>query len=143
MGRPGGTYPRKPVGVQKDLLRTQPVFLIFWSQKCLTMASNRNENEKYTFVKDDKLAWVPAIIIKQECHTVHVKVPEYQGEQSTVCDGGEKAVGWEECMVQLDDYRHQQLPIQNVDENGKMQSFPDMIDFEHLHEVRATNCKVD
>jgi len=99
-------------------------------------SNNRNHKEKFTFVKDDKFAWAPAILVKQEGNVAHVKIPKYPDEQSIVCDGGEKALGWKECTIQLDDYQNQQLPIQNVNQSGEIQSFSDMVDFEYLHEVR-------
>jgi hypothetical protein len=55
-----------------------------------------------------------------------------------VCDGGKKAKNWIEAEVDLSDYNKGVLPMQNVDENGNLRKFADMVELPFLHEVRES-----
>ena len=64
-----------------------------------------------------------------------VVVPQYKDEQSIVSDGGRSAKGAEEITVNLKDYPHKVLPLQNVDANGNLVEFSDMVKLPYLHEA--------
>ena len=53
-----------------------------------------------------------------------------------ICDGGRSAKGEEERVVKLKDYPAKVLPLQNVDGNGNMPEYADMVELPYLHEVR-------
>ena len=52
-----------------------------------------------------------------------------------VCDGGRAAKKGEQKMINLKDYAHGVLPLQNVDANGNLVEFADMVKLPYLHEV--------
>jgi hypothetical protein len=53
-----------------------------------------------------------------------------------VCDGGRTAKSFEKFKVNLNDYPHRVLPLQNVDANATLVEYPDMVRLPYLHEVR-------
>ena len=67
-----------------------------------------------------------------------MRVPQYASEQAIACDGGKAARGWEEDEVPLKDYNRGVLPMQNVNANGELRAFPDMVNLPFLHEVSDT-----
>jgi len=89
----------------------------------------------YVFLKDPEYAWIPAKLQKSSATVADVKIPQYPDEQSTVCDGGRSAKKTIDAEVDLSDYNRGVLPMQNVDENGQLQLFPDMVDLPFLHEA--------
>ena len=93
----------------------------------------------YVFLKDPEFAWIPAKLQDMSGKTADVQIPQYKDEQSTVCDGGKTASSWIEAEVDLSDYNKGVLPMQNVDEHGKMRCFPDMVELPFLHEVRGVH----
>jgi hypothetical protein len=90
----------------------------------------------FVFLKDPEFAWIPAKLQGSSGKTADVQIPQYVDEQSTICDGGKTAKGWIEAEVDLSDYNKGVLPMQNVDEHGKMKAFADMVELPFLHEVR-------
>lgn len=90
----------------------------------------------YVFVRDPEYAWVPAIKLGSDSKNAQVKIPQYANEQAIWCDGGKAAKGWEEDEVPLSDYNKGVLPMQNVNQNGELRPFPDMVNLPFLHEVR-------
>ena len=93
------------------------------------------KKNSYVFLKDPEYAWIPAKLLKQGTTTADVQIPEYADEQSTICDGGKTAKRWIEAEVDLSDYAKGVLPMQNVDGEGKMVCYPDMVELPFLHEV--------
>eukprot|EP00529_Nitzschia_sp_RCC80_P008862 CAMPEP_0113505974 /NCGR_PEP_ID=MMETSP0014_2-20120614/35635_1 /TAXON_ID=2857 /ORGANISM="Nitzschia sp." /LENGTH=1179 /DNA_ID=CAMNT_0000401387 /DNA_START=21 /DNA_END=3560 /DNA_ORIENTATION=- /assembly_acc=CAM_ASM_000159 len=89
----------------------------------------------YVFLKDPEFAWIPAKLQGMSGTTADVQIPQYKDEQSTICDGGKTASSWIEAEVDLSDYNKGVLPMQNVDEHGKMRCFPDMVELPFLHEA--------
>lgn len=88
--------------------------------------------------QDPDYAWIPAKLVRSSGNVADVQIPEYADEQATVCDGGKKAKNWIEAEVDLSDYNKGVLPMQNVDENGNLRKFADMVELPFLHEVRKT-----
>ena len=93
----------------------------------------------YVFIRDPEYAWIPAIKESSTDKTAVVRIPQYASEQATVCDGGATSKGWEEEEVPLKEYNRGVLPMQNVDQNGFLKSYPDMVNLPFLHEVCFRN----
>lgn len=90
----------------------------------------------HVFIVDPDYGWRPAIMEKQQGDFAIVTVPEYKDEQSMVCDGGRASKSQEKLKVNLNDYPHKVLPLQNVDANANLVEFADMVRLPYLHEVR-------
>lgn len=89
----------------------------------------------FVFLKDPEYAWIPAKLVRSSGNVADVEIPEYADEQSTICDGGRSAKKMIEAEVDLSDYNRGVLPMQNVDEGGRMKVFPDMVELPFLHEA--------
>ena len=89
----------------------------------------------FVYIHHKEYAWHPATLTKTEGDKAHVKVPIYADEQAIVSDGGRAAKKHEEQVVKLKDYPANVLPLQNVDANGDLIEFPDMVELPYLHEV--------
>jgi len=89
----------------------------------------------FVFLKDPEYAWIPARLIRSSGNVADVEIPEYSDEQNTICDGGKSAKKIIDAEVDLSDYNRGVLPMQNVDENGRMKVYPDMVELPFLHEA--------
>jgi hypothetical protein len=112
---------------------------IDWKRKAWkkTERSTMGGEKKDTlcYVKDPNYAWVPATLVKTEGDKAYVKIPQYKDEQSIMSNGGRGAKEFEERVVNLNDYSHKVLPLQNVDNNGNLSEYADMVQLPYLHEV--------
>mmetsp|Transcript_25322 Transcript_25322/g.51923 ORF Transcript_25322/g.51923 Transcript_25322/m.51923 type:complete len:1182 (+) Transcript_25322:101-3646(+) len=95
----------------------------------------KGSKSAFVFLKDPEYAWIPAKLIRSSGNVADVQIPQYKDEQSTICDGGRSASKTIDAEVDLSDYQRGVLPMQNVDEQGKMQVFPDMVELPFLHEA--------
>ena len=94
----------------------------------------------YVYILHKEYAWHPATLIKTEGKKAHVSVPQYPDEQAIASDGGRAAGGKHaDQVVDLKYYTAGVLPLQNVDANGDLIEFPDMVELPYLHEVSALN----
>jgi hypothetical protein len=99
-----------------------------------------NKDEKQScnvYIMDPEYGWRPAVLEGEQGDFAVVNVPDYKDEQNMVCDGGRTATGFEKFKVNRKDYPHKVLPLQNVDANGNLVEYPDMVRLPYLHEVRA------
>ncbi|KAL3924551.1 MAG: hypothetical protein SGILL_000976 [Bacillariaceae sp.] len=95
----------------------------------------KEKKQAFVFLKDPDYAWIPAKLVRSSGNVADVQIPEYADEQATICDGGKKAKNWIEAEVDLSDYNKGVLPMQNVDENGNLKKFADMVELPFLHEA--------
>lgn len=93
------------------------------------------DKSAYVFIRDPEYAWIPAIKEGSSDKIAQVRVPQYRDEQATICDGGATATGWEDEEVPLKEYNRGVLPMQNVDGNGFLKAYPDMVNLPFLHEA--------
>jgi len=93
------------------------------------------EKSAYVFLKDPDYAWIPAKLLRSSGNVADVQIPEYPDEQATICDGGKSAKKMIDAEVDLTDYNRGVLPMQNVDENGRMRTYSDMVELPFLHEA--------
>ena len=85
------------------------------------------------YVRDPDYAWIPAVLESQDGNKAICSVPQYKNEQSIMsCRSGKRP---EEELINLDDYPHKVLPLQNIDNNGNLMEYPDMVKLPYLHEV--------
>ena len=99
------------------------------------------KSASYVFIKDPVFGWRPAIQEGVQGGKAIVNVPEYKDEQSMMPDGGRGAGKSEQGTVNLKDYHAEVLPLQNVDANGNLLEFADMVKLPYLHEVCRTKSR--
>lgn len=98
---------------------------------------------------DSDFGWLSAKVLKSTGETVEVEVRDYEDDVNIpACEvssslrptssqkrRGDKVVPVKKVTVQLKDYSGGVLPLQNVDEDGKLIEVEDMVDLSFLHEV--------
>jgi hypothetical protein len=100
------------------------------------MGKDKGEKkDTFVYVHDKEFAWVPARLIETKGDKAVVSIPKYANEQAIVSDGGRSGKGVEERTVNLKDYPHKVLPLQNVDGKGNLHQYADMVHLPYLHEV--------
>jgi hypothetical protein len=87
------------------------------------------------FIADKEFGWRPAVLEDTQGDKAIVSVPVYPSEEVMACDGGRAAKSKEQLKVNLKDYPNGVLPLQNVDANGDLTPFADMVKLPYLHEV--------
>lgn len=95
----------------------------------------QEKKDTHVYIKDPEYAWIPAVLDRSEGDKAHVKVPQYKDEQSIASDGGRNAKSSIDDVVNLKEYPHKVLPLANVDGNGNLLEFADMVQLPYLHEV--------
>ena len=93
------------------------------------------DKKSWVYIKHKEYAWVPAIQTGSDGKKATVQVPQYPDEQSLDSDGGRGAKKSIDETVDLKHYPSGVLPLQNVDSQGMLLVFPDMVELPYLHEV--------
>lgn len=101
------------------------------------MGKGGGPKSSYVFIRDPEYAWIPCTQLSNDGKTAEVSIPQYEDEQSIICDGGATATGTEEATVPVKDYNKGLLPLQNVDGAGHLRPFADMVQLTFLHEVSS------
>lgn len=91
--------------------------------------------KSYVYIKSKESAWVPAIQTGTDGKKATVSVPQYPNEQVMDSDGGRAAKKSVDETVDLKGYTANVLPLQNVDGQGNLLEFPDMVELPYLHEA--------
>ena len=118
------------------------------AQAAALLAEKKQQDEvlaastsNYVYIRSDEHGWIPARVLELDSETGNVKVsvPQYKTESLIQSDGGKKAMSFETQTIQLKDYPHNTLLLQNVDEEGQLNQVEDMVDLAFLHEVRTSS----
>ena len=100
------------------------------------MAPTKEKQSSNVFIRDEVYGWRPAVQEKINGDKAIVTVPEYASEQAMACDGGRASKKGNQITVNLKDYANEVLPLQNVDAQGNLDEFADMVKLPYLHEAR-------
>lgn len=96
------------------------------------MASDAGTSN-HVYVHSTDHSWVPARVVEYQEGAVVVSVARFKDEDSIQCCNSNGKSDSE--TIQLKNYTNQQLPLQNVNENGLLAEVEDMVDLPFLHEV--------
>ena len=92
--------------------------------------------QHHVYIQSEEHGWIPAVVrhMDQKKQQATVVVDRYEGERAMMNSSGE---GDEtvEVTVKLKDYQEGLLPLQNVNEQGELVSYEDMVDMPYMHEV--------
>ena len=115
------------------------------------MSSNTENTSNRVYISSEEYGWLPAKIISTDSSTKKaiVEVKDYEDDilipACEVSNGanptaaqkrrGNKSVPSKQIEVDLKEYSDGVLPLQNVDEDGKLIEVCDMVDLSFLHEV--------
>lgn len=93
------------------------------------------KKKAFVLIRDPDYGWRPAVQESTSGTKATVIVPEYKDEQSMMCDGDRSAKKGQEMEINLKEYPAEVLPLQNVDNNGNLLEFADMVKLPYLHEA--------
>lgn len=103
--------------------------------------SKKNEEDpKVTpvYIKSKESTWVPALQLKTYNGRATVSVPKFKSEREMLnCAKASRTLKYENQVIDLKDYENGVLPMQNVDSNGNVEDYKDMVDLPFMHEVRT------
>jgi hypothetical protein len=91
-------------------------------------------------------SWIPALQLKTNDGKAVVSVPKFvKGENDMMsCLTASKQFPYQanNQVIDLKDYPNSVLPMQNVDSNGNLEEYKDMVDLPFMHEVRIRSSLV-
>jgi len=95
---------------------------------------------------DDGSGWIPALQLRllDEGNIASVAVPVFKkGEQDMLQCGKYDKQRFERDnrKIKLSEYPNGVLPMANVDANGRLEDYKDMVELPFLHEVRTIFCR--
>lgn len=101
------------------------------------MVPEKKSKATPVYVRSDENCWVPALQLKTYNGKATVSVPVFKTEQNMLgCGKASRKQRYNENqIVELKHYPGGALPLQNVDSNGSLQDFKDMVDLPFMHEV--------
>lgn len=95
-------------------------------------AASSSSNHVYVQSKDH--GWIPARLLESSNDTATVSIGVYKSQQDMITEAGstsKKTLA----TVELKEYPNQSLPLQNVDDDGKLKAVADLVDLDFLHEA--------
>jgi hypothetical protein len=99
-----------------------------------------NEQNKIApvYIKSKDNIWVPALQLKSYNGKAVVAVPKFRDQEEMFhCAKKSKQFKYHENqVVDLSEYANNVLPLQNVDVNGNLEDYKDMVELPFMHEVR-------
>ena len=99
-----------------------------------------DEDEKlsYVYLRSNDNSWVPAKQLKVDGDKAKVARAIFKNEQemlSCAREGKQKYADNE--LIDLNEYPNKVLPMQNVDVNGNLEDYKDMVELPFMHEVSS------
>jgi hypothetical protein len=105
-----------------------------------TNMADRDDKQKVTpvYLRSAQNVWVPALQLKTHNGKATVAVPKVKSEQDMLhCAKASKNFRYHDNeTIDLREYPNGVLPLQNVDCNGNLEDYMDMVDLPFMHEVR-------
>ena len=92
------------------------------------------------YLRSGDHTWIPALQLKTHDGKAVVSVPKFvSGEKDMLqCHKQSKQFPYQanNQLIDLKEYPNSLLPMQNVDSNGNLEDYGDMVDLPFMHEVR-------
>jgi hypothetical protein len=104
----------------------------------MVKAKEKENKETAVYLKSEHHTWIPALQLKTHDGKATVIVPKFKNEKDMLnCQTASKNFKYNDNqIVDLKDYPNGVLPMQNVDQNGNLDDYKDMVDLPFMHEVR-------
>lgn len=93
----------------------------------------------YVYVKSAEHGWIPARVLNSDSKTANVVVQKYKDEEEMLLNAtSTSGTKVEEQKIALKDYPNGVLPMQNVDDRGKLGNHEDMVNLYVLYCIVTT-----
>jgi len=101
------------------------------------MVKESKEKQTPVYVRSSEHAWVPALQLKTYNGKATVSIPKFQSEKELMnCEPASRKFRYQDNqIVDLKDYPNGLLPMQNVDANGRLEDYAEMVDLPCMSEV--------
>ena len=101
--------------------------------------TKKQEKQTHVYVRDEESCWVPALQVHSHGTKAQIVRPIFKTEQQMLqCGARGKQKYTKEEVVDLTSYPNNCLPMQNVDANGNLEDYKDMVELCFMHEVSMT-----
>ena len=91
----------------------------------------------YVYIRSKDNAWVPGRLTESDGKSATVVVQKYKNEQEMIQNSSKTSgITVDHVEVNLKEYENGLLPLQNVDDRGRLSDYEDMVNLPYLHEVR-------
>ena len=98
--------------------------------------SKKQEKQTHVYVRDEESCWVPALQVHSHGRKAVIVRPIFKTEQQMLqCGARNKQKYTKEETVDISSYPNGCLPMQNVDANGHLEDYKDMVELCFMHEV--------
>ena len=105
----------------------------------LRLRNNKAEQSKisHVYIRSDEHVWIPALQLKTYGGKATITTPKFRKEQEMLnCAKASKHFKYHDNQqIPLSDYENDVLPMQNVDVNGNLEEYKDMVDLAFLSEA--------
>jgi hypothetical protein len=100
------------------------------------MVEQEQNKITHVYLRSEDHCWVPALQLKTFDGKAKVAVPVFKNQQDILSCGKQgKQRYHDNQVVDLKDYSNNVLPMQNVDSNGNLEEYKDMVNLPFMHEV--------
>jgi hypothetical protein len=117
--------------------------LIFRQFKVKMTRHHEEEEERvsHVYVRSADHSWIPALQLKVlDGDRAKIARPNFKNEQEMMSCGKQQKYADNE-VIDLNEYPNKTLPMQNVDANGSLEEYKDMVELPFMHEVRTCPVK--
>jgi hypothetical protein len=93
----------------------------------------------HVYLRSKEHEWIPALQLKSGNGQAKVAVPKFPNERDMLnCAKASKHFKYNDNqVVNLSEYHNGVLPMANVDSNGNLDEYKDMVNLPFMHEVRV------
>lgn len=92
------------------------------------------------YLRSSEHCWIPALQLKTTNGKARIALPKFKTEQELMsCSRQGKKFYHDSQLIDLADYTNGVLPMQNVDANGSIEDYKDMVELPFMHEVSSTS----
>ena len=105
------------------------------------MSNNNTNNKKdepmpYVYIRSKEHGWLPGRVLESDGNSATVVVQKYNNEAEMIQNSPKTSgITVRQQVIRYKDYENGVLPMQNVDDRGKLGDYEDMVNLPYLHEV--------
>jgi len=124
----GGPSKKWDLSSSEKIIRSEPT----------QVKESNNSTDSHVYIKSKDHEWVPAVLVETDGKKqAIVQVQKYNSEDEMLSGTSSKA-GFskkKEVTINLNDYENRVLPLQNVNDSGRLLDCEDMVNLPYLHEA--------
>jgi hypothetical protein len=101
-------------------------------------STKKDDPMPYVYIRSKEHGWIPGRVLESDGMCATVVVQKYNNEAEMIQNTPKTSgITVRQQVVRYKDYENGVLPMQNVDDRGKLGDHEDMVNLPYLHEVRT------